>query len=164
MNPSFVQNFRLSVRSGNWRKMVLAAAFLTGLATASPALATSTGLQALGGSVNAIDVWTFTCPAGVGVRARANVFDVAPINNPAFMQVVLGKAGFVSAQATDVLPVPFGEGGVSSPTAQVIGGSGLYTVAFKKTSTGTEGYVGTVVCCNVAGVCINPPLSRSINQ
>ena len=137
MNTSFVQSFR--------SKMVLAAALLVGLATTSPALATSTGAQTLGTAANAIDVYTFTCPVGVGVRARTNVQDVAPINNPAFMQVVLGKAGFASSQTTDVLPVPFGEGGAASPVAQVIGGPGLYTVAFKKTAGGLEGYIGNVV-------------------
>ncbi|MSQ48513.1 MAG: hypothetical protein EXR78_09070 [Deltaproteobacteria bacterium] len=43
------------------------AALLISLIATSPALATSTGLQALGTSANAIDVYTFTCPAtGLG--------------------------------------------------------------------------------------------------
>lgn len=163
MNTSFVKNFRVSVRGENWRKTVLAAALLSGLATTSPALATSTGIQMLGTAKNAIDVWTFTCPGSMG-RPQANVSDIAPDSPLTYMQVVLGKAGFGSSQATDVLPIPSGEGGAASPTVLVVGGSGLYTVAFKKTGVGVEFYTGKVVCCNLNGDCINPTLSRSIDQ
>lgn len=145
----------------------IAVALLIGLIATSPALATSTGVQGLGAAVGAIDVWTFSCPAGVGVRARANVFDVAPVNNPAFMQVVLGKLAFLSSQTTDVASAAGfvnGEGGGPSATAQVIGGSGLYAAAFKKTAVGGEGYVGNVICCNAAGACVNPAIFRQINQ
>lgn len=94
--------------------------------------------------------------------------DVLPINIPASMQVVLGKATFVSAQTTDMasgLGFFNGELGLPSPNAEVIGGSGLYTVAFKKTAGGAEGYIGNVICVNVAGIGVtHPVLTRSINQ
>ena len=93
--------------------------------------------------------------------------DIAPINNPAFMQVVVGKAGFASFQTTDVAAgggLMNGEGGGPSPTAGVNGGPGLYTAAFKKTAGGSEGYGGNLWCVNAAGALANPAIFLQINQ
>ncbi|MGH8612474.1 MAG: hypothetical protein ACREYF_10670 [Gammaproteobacteria bacterium] len=132
------------------------------LLAASPALATSTGLQTLGAPANSIDVFTFTCPAGF-IGAAARVDDREPPINPALMQVVLSKDGFPTVQQT----APDDAGG-SSAFATVLDGSGLYAVVFKKTNVGIEAYIGDVFCVqpavplnilqNVVG------LKRQINQ
>ena len=63
--------------------LTAAASLLIGIGAASPALATTTGQQALGVVLaNGIDVWTFTCgPATLGAVAR--VLDNGPNNAPA---------------------------------------------------------------------------------
>ncbi len=141
------------------------ASLLIGIGAASPALAdTFTGLQGLGAAGNAIDVWTFICPAGT-VSAQARVFDNnPPFNAPALMQVVLGEDGFPTVQATDQNPFANGEGGGPSPYAVAADGPGLYAMAFKKTAGGVEAYIGSARCVNAGGGILNPPLTRRINQ
>ena len=134
-----------------------AVTLLVGIGAASPALATLTPAQALGNSVNAIDVWTFECPPNFPI-AQARVFDVAPINNPALLQVVLGKDGAPTVQVTDP-----NEGGQPSGFATVPDGIGGYVMAFKKTAGGGEGYIGEARCVNGANIA-NPVLQRRINQ
>lgn len=58
------------------------ALLLVALGNASSVLAFSTGLQTLGASRTATDVWTVNCPSGT-VRLRVDVLDRLTINNPA---------------------------------------------------------------------------------
>lgn len=139
-----------------------AVSLLLGMGIASPALATSTGVQALGAPANSIDVWTFRCPAGT-VSARARVFDIAP-DNDALMQVVLGQDSAPTVQMTDEDPaLRGGEDGGPSPHAVVPDGPGFYAMAFKKTAGGAEGYIGQADCVLSNGI-NNPILTRRINQ
>lgn len=141
------------------QKERIAASLLLLMGAATPALASSTGPQALGFPANSIDVWTFTCAAGTN-GAAARVTDNAPVH-PALMQVVLGK---------DSLPTVPGaapnEG--QSSLVSVTDGSGVYTVAFKKTIAGAENYTGEVFCAVPVGplpLLINvSDLQRRINQ
>jgi len=110
----------------------------------STASATSTSSQTLGVSANSVDVWTFNCPNTY--YAEVYVTDLLPDNPPALLQVVLGKYGYNSAQATDVIPSPSGENPtISSPyigsgiiiiDSIVYGQSqgGDYTMVIKKTA------------------------------
>ena len=138
--------------------MTAAASLLIGIGAASPALATTTGQQALGVVLaNGIDVWTFTCgPAALGAVAR--VLDNGPNNAAAAVQVVLGHDGNPTAQATDT------EGGAASGFAAVSDGPVGYTMAFKKTGGGAEGYTGEAFCTNGAVLAPVGGLTRRINQ
>lgn len=141
-----------------------AVSLLVGIGAASPALATFTGAQALGAAAYAIDVWTFPCPAAFP-RAIARVYDIAPGNNPALMQVALGKDSVTDDEVTDLNPgAAFGEGGGPSGFADVPDGAGLYAMAFKKTAGGVEGYNGEAYCVNAGGGLLNPPLTLRISQ
>lgn len=147
----------------------LAISILAGIGATSPAMATPTGAQLLGVAQNSVDVWTFTCPAG-WPWGRAAVQDTTVINlflNNNRLQVVLGKAGFVSSQMQDNNTGLFlwnGEGGLSSAAAVVNGTPGLYAAAFKKTLIGAESYTGNLYCTNVFGGVFNPAITRHINQ
>lgn len=134
-----------------------------GAAAVSPAYAWSnTGAQSLGVAANAIDVWTFTCPI-LFPRARAQVNDIAPFNNPAVMSVVLGKGG-VTAQATDFNLFFLEHNANYSASASVPSTFGTYTVAFSKSAGGVDGYNGRVECYNLVGGVWNPAMSLQINQ
>lgn len=146
--------------------MNVALSLLVGIGAASPALAKSTGARALGAAANAIDVWTFTCPPGFN-RAQARVNDIEPVNNSALLQVVLGHDGSPTVQRTDLSPVAaFGEGGnISDSTFADVGdGSGAYVMAFKKTASGEEGYIGEAFCRDANDAIFNPDLTLRINQ
>lgn len=135
---------------------------LAGVGATFPVLATSTGPQILGVAANSIDVFTFTCPAGL-LGAAARVDDRDPPLNPALIQVVLGKDGVPTSER--IAP---NDGGGASLFAQVLDGPGLYAVAFKKTGFGVEAYNGDVFCVK-ASVPLNilfnvVDLQRRINQ
>jgi hypothetical protein len=122
-------------------------------------LATSTGLQTLGVSATATDVFTFTCPTGT-ISASANVTDIAAhfpfFNVPARMRVMLVK-DHGAAQAEDVLPLANGgEDGPASGNAVLAKGPGLYHMMFFKTAPGTEAYIGNVVCNSIFLPPFNP--------
>lgn len=139
----------------------LAASLIAGMSSVSPAMARSTGVQALGIAQNSVDVWTFSCP--VFHNGRATVEDLAPFAPLNRVQVVLGK-GLITNQVQDNLPlVTLGEGGASSAVTVVNQGAGLYAAAFKKTLLGVEGYRGNLYCVGPFGV-LNPPITRLINQ
>ncbi len=143
-----------------------AVSLLVGIGGASPALAAVTGAQALGAAANAIDVWTFPCPAAFP-NAIARVYDIAPVNGPALMQVVLGNDSIPTVQVADTNPgaAPVGEGGGPSVFASVpAGGNLLYAMAFKKAAAGVEGYIGEAFCVNAGGGLFNPPLTLRISQ
>jgi len=125
------------------QKIGVSAVLALSFSAVTPAFATSTGGQWLGAPANNIDVWRFNCPAGSN-GAVARVSDTAPVR-PALMQVVLSKDSIPTIQRT----AP-NEGQSSSAT--VNDGPGSYTVAFKKTGAGWEGYRGDVFCSmNVGG-------------
>jgi hypothetical protein len=113
------------------------------------------------------------------------VTDLLSDNPPALLQVVLGKYGYNSAQATDVNPSPSGENPtISSPyigsgiiiiDSTVYGQSqgGDYTMVIKKTAEGAEGYRAEVRCTQPPAFIVphgnvynyyNPPLTRTVNQ
>lgn len=129
-----------------------AAAAVSLLIASGPALATNTGLEFLGASPEALDVFQFTCPAGT-VSARATVADTLNINNDnARMRVILEKVGQIpAAQADDPT-----EGGSSSRPAVRFGGRGTYRAMFLKTGSGADDYVGNITCRDIAGVAIDP--------
>lgn len=116
----------------------------------------------LGGAANSIDVYTYTCPAGlIGAAARVDDRDL-PFN-AALVQVALSKDGFPTSQAE----APNDAGGASIH-AQVLDGFGSYTVAFKKTGVGVEAYRSDVFCVQ-AGIPLNilqnvSALQRRIDQ
>jgi hypothetical protein len=147
------------------KAVTLSVSMLAGIGAASPAMASSTGAQALGVAQNSVDVWTFTCPI-LFPRGRATVSDIAPFALLNRLQVVLGQAGFVSNQVQDNSGgILLGEGGASSAAAVVNGVTNrIYAAAFKKTLAGNEGYIGDLYCTNVFGFRFNPAITRQINQ
>jgi hypothetical protein len=141
----------------------LAVSLIAGMGAVSPAMATSTGVQALGVAQNSVDVWTFTCP--ILSNGRATVQDIAPVALLNRVQVVLGKNSVTSQVQDNSGGLLLGEGGASSAAAVVNGGTGLYAAAFKKTLLGGEGYIGNLYCVSVfGGAIINPAITRQINQ
>ena len=79
------------MNTSNLKKLGSLAILLAGTGVLSPAYAwTSTGVQLLGAAANAVDTWTFSCPI-THPRARAQVNDIVPANNPAVLSVVLGR-------------------------------------------------------------------------
>ena len=73
--------------------MGAAASLLMGIGAASPALATSTGVQALDFPASSIDASIFSCP-NTTVRVEAQVLDLPPANVVARMQVTAGGVFF----------------------------------------------------------------------
>jgi hypothetical protein len=147
------------------KAITLAVSILAGIGATTPAMATSTGAQALGVAQNSVDVWTFTCPV-LFPRGRVTVQDtVATFSLLNRIQVVLGKTGFVSSQVQDNSGgILLGEGGATSAAAVVNGTPGLYAATFKKTLNGVESYIGDLYCTNVFGFRSNPAITRQINQ
>ena len=141
--------------------MAVTVTIIAGLCTASSAIATNTGLQTLGNSVNSIDVFTFTCPAGSGPRARVND-SITPSPAGVSMQAVLGQSSVPTVQVTDT-----SDDGLPSAWTSIIPVAGSHVVAFKKTGAATESYNGEVQCCTISAVCGNTAgnlLTRQINQ
>ncbi|MBA2594198.1 MAG: hypothetical protein H0U97_18935 [Gammaproteobacteria bacterium] len=142
----------------------VAISLLVGIGAASPVLAKATSARKLGAATNAIDVWTFTCPADFPI-GQARVYDLAATANaPAQMQVVSGKKGHPSVQVTDTDPPSDGEGGGPSVMATLDGGEGIYVVAFKKTAPGVEGYIGEMFCRDENRAIHNPTIDLQIDQ
>jgi hypothetical protein len=146
------------------KAITIAGSLLTGMGAASPALATTTGVQALGFAQNSVDVWTFTCPIFFP-RGRATVQDIAPFAPLNLMQVVLGQASATN-QVTDLNPILVGGEGFGASIPAVVNGVAgqVYAAAFKKTLLGNEGYIGDLYCTNVFNIRINPIITRQINQ
>jgi hypothetical protein len=150
------------------KKLGATLAVFIGAAITAPVFAwVSTGPQALGLPASAIDVWRFNCPAS-HPRARARVNDILPANNAAVLSVVLGRNS-ETAQTTDVNSSAVEHNTAFSAAATVVKGEGLYAVAFKKSATGTDGYVGQVECFRLspAPLVFNPEFlsnQREINQ
>jgi hypothetical protein len=143
------------------KKETLAVSMLGVLGSASPVMASSV-LNVLGVLQNNVDVYTFSCPPGMGfIGATARVADLNPIM-PALMQVVVGKDGNPTVQRT----AP-NEG--LSTFANTLDGPGTYAVAFKKSTVGVEAYRGDVFCIRASlplNTLINPPggVQLRINQ
>ena len=148
--------------------MGAAVSLLVGIGTASPALATSTGPQALDFQASSSDAFIFSCPdipAFRTVRVEAQVLDLPPANVVARMQVAASNGVFPTITGQDN-----NEGdALPSPNAGADTGPGTYVVVFKKTgiglvANGIEGYEGRVRCLDEDGNVLHPPLIRRINQ
>jgi len=137
--------------------MTAAVSLLTGIGAASPTMAGYTGAQALGALANAIDVWTFDCPAGFGGRARVN--DLPNPANPPDVQVMLGQNGKPTQVVTDTT-----DNGAYSAFTPVISASGGYAMVVRKTGPAPEIYSGHGQCITPAGHISEPVLMLRISQ
>lgn len=143
------------------KTVAVTVSIIVGLCTAPSAIATNTGLQTLGTPANSIDVFTFTCPAGSGPRARVND-SITPSPVGVSMQAVLGQNSVPTVQVTDT-----SDDGLPSAWTSIIPVAGPHVVAFKKTGAAAESYNGEIQCCTSSAVCSNTAgnlLIRQINQ
>lgn len=133
-----------------------AASLLVGMSSAAPALAdgrdaAASGVgaqfftfgQLLGFGGNSMDVWRINCPLPT-TNVTADVLDRTSINNPAAaLKVTIFKDFFPPSSAFD-----FVEGFPVGGTAGLIRDSGVYHIAFRKTSTGVDDYDSIFNCRN----------------
>lgn len=143
---------------------------IVGIGNASPALAATTGTQALGSSATVIDIWSVRCTSGT-TSAAAHVEDLAAVNNPAGVRLALTKSAklvgtHIQGGGAD-LTQDLTEGGLASPKAVLSGSRDFwmqfYKIRPKTLPTGREAYRGTVIC-NTPGGPVDPALKRTQNQ
>ena len=126
----------INISKGIFAVMLL----VVGIGAALPAAATSTGVQTLSTPPNAVDVFTFTCPATT-LSASASVEDLTSIYNVAARMQVLPLKDSFTAHAEDSTPTSNGgEGGLPSSSARLFKGPGKYLMLVFKTAAGSEAY------------------------